>query len=377
MKKYLSRSLNRKLVVFMAAVLGSSLAIAAALFVRVERANILDSGKDKVRFFAEIIKLNVSQAMVEGRCKDVAMIIQTLQASSDFKAVRILDAEGKIFESSRAGEKGKKAPFPVPHSSGKEFSHTYERNGEEFFCFTTPFHNEARCIRCHGEQDKVLGLLSVGLSLSSVEDKLASFTRMHIFLGFVVILMASGALFFFFSRFINRPIMEVSKKMAEVENGCFDVQLPVKSQDELGHLAGCFNLMAGNLKEMKKKDEAQQKILEGMYDDLQKRNQEISVLYQSFLAINRSLQIEEILRKTLEEVTESLDFDRAVLVVFNDKGDLQGRWSIGTDEDIVRRVQIPKRDIKGILYETYQKKEPILINNTAIYPIIERRGARK
>jgi PAS domain S-box-containing protein len=88
--------------------------------------------------------------------------------------------------------------------------------------------------------------------------------------------------------------------------------------------------------------------------------------------------VEEILRMTIEKVTRSLGFDRVVLLVLDEKkGALAGKWSIGISEEIVQRVQIPREEMKGILLETFNRREPIPVQDTSSYPIIEEREIRR
>ena len=52
----------------------------------------------------------------------------------------------------------------------------------------------------------------------------------------------------FFSRRLTRPIRNMMDQMSQVENGNFDIQLPVDSRDEIGILSQRFNEMSAALK---------------------------------------------------------------------------------------------------------------------------------
>ena len=53
---------------------------------------------------------------------------------------------------------------------------------------------------------------------------------------------------FYFSRRLTRPIHSMMEQMSRVENGDFDIELPVNSQDEIGILSERFNRMSRELK---------------------------------------------------------------------------------------------------------------------------------
>ncbi len=378
MKKTFFHSLNRKLIVLIAVFLVASLTIATTVHYRLQKHEAMNRAEDRIHAYADLFQTNILRALEGGRCQDLPLIVQSMEAPGRYRMVRVLDSDGKVIASTHNLEKGKKLPLPTPTAWEKEkVLLTNSLQGEKVLQDSRAFLNEGKCKQCHEREKKILGYLNVDLTLRPIEARLTNRTRRHFFLAFSISFLLSGAIVFFFARYINRPIMAVSTKMSEVEKGNFDVQIPAKTQDELGRLANSFNLMVQNLKEIRKREEEQQKLLRVMYDDLQKKNQEVNILYYSFLAINRSLQIEEILCKTIENVTEHFNFDRVVLAVFDEKGGLQGKWSIGVDEDLVKQVYIPQEDIQGVLRETYHKKEPVLVKNISIYPVPERRGARK
>lgn len=71
-------------------------------------------------------------------------------------------------------------------------------------------------------------------------------TTMYVFLAAcaAALLLASV----FFSRKLTQPIHSMMEQMSQVESGNFDIELPVKSQDEIGILSERFNRMSRELK---------------------------------------------------------------------------------------------------------------------------------
>jgi PAS domain S-box-containing protein len=378
--KFFFRSLNKRLIAFSLLVFGVSLAIVSFYDVRMARIEVLHGAKENIRSYAGVIHAHMQQVMDEGgRCKEIPLIVRVLDVPRKYGALRLIDSEGRVIISSQEEEKGKQFPLPrFPEGEKETLIQTDSPQGEPLFQFWRPFLNEGKCVRCHGEEKKILAYLGVDLSIRYAQEQLKIITRRHILSDFTLLFLISGAMFFFYSRFINRPILEVSRKMTEVEKGNLDARVQVRTQDELGHLASSFNFMVKTLQEMRRTELEQQKLLRRINEDLWQKIQEVNVLYESSRAINQSLQIEEILRMTIENVTKFLGFDRVVLTVFDQKREaLVGKWSIGIDQQIVQQVHIPKEDIKGVLYETFTKREPIVVRDTSIYPILDRRGIKK
>lgn len=69
---------------------------------------------------------------------------------------------------------------------------------------------------------------------------------MYIFIGASVVALMAGSLFF--SKKLTKPIYKMMEQMKQVENGHFDIELPVGSLDEIGILSQRFNQMSVALK---------------------------------------------------------------------------------------------------------------------------------
>jgi len=64
-------------------------------------------------------------------------------------------------------------------------------------------------------------------------------------ISFVLLLVL---VFFLISRFINGPIKQLTKSVAQIELGNLDMKIAINSKDEIGQLAGTFNKMTSDLK---------------------------------------------------------------------------------------------------------------------------------
>jgi len=73
-------------------------------------------------------------------------------------------------------------------------------------------------------------------------------THLFIFLIAVIILIFSLAIYFVHRLLL--PIRKLNKGVKEISKGNLDVQISVKSTDELGMLANAFNMMTKNLRSM-------------------------------------------------------------------------------------------------------------------------------
>ncbi len=87
-------------------------------------------------------------------------------------------------------------------------------------------------------------ILQVDRALASVSGLQSEFLGVG-----VVLALLSGFLLFFPIRFVARPLKEMEQAATQISSGDFEARVSVESDDEIGHLAQAFNLMAGAVQE--------------------------------------------------------------------------------------------------------------------------------
>ncbi len=104
-------------------------------------------------------------------------------------------------------------------------------------------------LRAQGEKTaaRVIGGVTVGLSLASVEQHVASYLRLWGSITVVFLILSALALWGF-SRRITRPVNRLTEQAQKIAAGFLDQQIRVESRDEIGQLAGAFNEMSRALK---------------------------------------------------------------------------------------------------------------------------------
>ena len=146
-----------------------------------------------------------------------------------------------------------------------------------------PFVNEERCKQCHDAGDKYLGALVLS---SSMEEGYRNALKM------MALLVTSGVAFFaimmlcmylFFKKSIVKDLLFFSEKLKDIAEGEGDLtkEIPVRSQDEIGELAGHINHLVMKLRET------------------------VTVLYQ--LAENISISLCQVSSRTTKTVVSAAD----------------------------------------------------------------------
>ncbi len=124
------------------------------------------------------------------------------------------------------------------------------------------------------------GVMRISLPLSEIKALNSQLTDSIIYtliICFVIAIIAA----IIFTRVLSKPIIEVSKAATRISQGELGIRIYTRETDQIGRLAGAFNVMAANLKET--------------IESLTKRNVELGAMLTSIsgsvVAINDSNEI--------------------------------------------------------------------------------------
>ncbi|MBI5108408.1 MAG: diguanylate cyclase [Rhodocyclales bacterium] len=123
------------------------------------------------------------------------------------------------------------------------------QHGDQHLTFLLPIKNLARCKRCHGREQEVLGVLEVRSQLDAVREQVRETWVQSIAvlaISLAAVLLVAGVVL---RRYIVRPIEVVSLAMSRVAARDLDQQIPVMGQDELSSLALSFNSLTEELRQ--------------------------------------------------------------------------------------------------------------------------------
>ncbi len=124
----------------------------------------------------------------------------------------------------------------------------------------------------------------------------------------LIVLSVAGTVTLIYLMFllVVRPVSRLDEGMRRMEQGEFDIRLPIESKDEFGSLAGGFNRMASRLSDLYRNLEA--KVAEKT-QTLEQKNQELSTLYEIAALLNRPGTLEEMCREFLSRLIDKVGAD--------------------------------------------------------------------
>jgi diguanylate cyclase (GGDEF)-like protein/PAS domain S-box-containing protein len=120
-------------------------------------------------------------------------------------------------------------------------------NGEHLLTYLAPILNGKQCRKCHGRDHEVRGVLKFTSSLAPVEKdiretRLIAFVIMSLVLTIILVIVG-----FVLFRTVIRPLSDVTTAMDRAASGDLTKKIPVFGEDEIGQMAGNFNVMSDKL----------------------------------------------------------------------------------------------------------------------------------
>jgi len=205
----------------------------------------------------DMMTSGLTGAMMFGENKNVQEILEKISLNKSINNIRILDSNGTILYASIKKEIGRNIYDVAPYYKGLKIKDKrniliFKKN--HIFSVSQPIKNQRVCKRCHGKS-KNIAYLDIQMNLTDAEKRFYVGSMHFTYFAIVVIIFLALGFYFFFNRYINKPLKDFITALYEVEKGNLDVVLKFKKDDEFGVIAKHFNRMVSNLKESSDKIE--------------------------------------------------------------------------------------------------------------------------
>ena len=239
--------LTGKVLIAIAVTLSFGFAFLGGLSLYLSYNSMLDLQRSNARLAAADIVHDLIELKMKGDFKAFNQYADDVVKRGAALKIQIHNAEGKQYGGSEVSELLKEA---VAAGTQKEQNVTLD--GKKVLVLATPLANEARCNACHAAGPKYLGGLQL---VTSLEDGVAKAKKLALVLtgvGVAFFFLIIGVLYLLISRLVVRPIRELSAQVEDIAKGEGDLTkvLPVRSQDEIGHLAAEVNHLTQTVRQI-------------------------------------------------------------------------------------------------------------------------------
>ncbi|MES0363581.1 MAG: ATP-binding protein, partial [Desulfobacteria bacterium] len=171
---------------------------------------------------SDTVMRSIEYPMLDGEMEDVQAILEKLNRLKDVTVVELCDTTGTIRYSGLPASIGNVDDSEVTKNAlrtstllkGLEIV-----DGEEVLHHAMPIPNEETCHKCHGAEKKILGVLSVGINWTPIEERIEALRNREITLGIVSVMVVGFFLTLFLSRYVTRPLATLTRLADEISRG--------------------------------------------------------------------------------------------------------------------------------------------------------------
>ena len=220
-----------------------------------------------VNQFSDTVKRGTHYSMLKNQRESLHKIIEAIGAQSGVENIRVFNKNGAIMFSSRKDEIGSYVDLqaeacyachrrdqPLERLSMSDRSRTYRSPaGYRVVSTINPVYNEPSCwqaaCHAHPENQKVLGVLDIGLSLETLDEEIIVTKKKIIFFAALFFLLVTAIVAGCILYFVNRPIRRLVSATKQIASGDYEQEVGQITQDEIGHLARSFDEMRLNIRD--------------------------------------------------------------------------------------------------------------------------------
>lgn len=219
---------------------------------------------------SETIKKSTHDDMLAYRTERVHSIINTIGEEPSIEHVRIFNKEGEIIYSTNPVDIGtmldknaescyachsKDKPIEKLEIEDRTRIYRLHPDSSRFLGIINPIYNHKSCweadCHVHSQNQTVLGVLDITLSLHDVDEQIEESRIMIILMAIIATITLGFILGYFVERWVDKPVKDLVDATNKVAVGNLHFQISAKSKDELGELALSFNNMTRKLSEMR------------------------------------------------------------------------------------------------------------------------------
>lgn len=260
-------SLKVKVGIYLVIALTVAVFLFTFMVVRNSRNELLQQAIGHAAQLSEVVIKSTRFAMMQNQPSHVDKIIGDVAAQEDIDRVRILSKNGTVIHSSDENEIGSlvdqeaeaclachldEQSMQASPMIGRPRFFT-DRHGQHMLGSTAVIRNEPNCStgNCHAAaaDQAVLGVLDIVSPLSQIDQAIRDTTVRTVGLALGFVILAALLVSVLVQRIVYRPLEDLKVGSERLAEGDLEHPIPVRSDDELGQLAGSFNSMMRRLRE--------------------------------------------------------------------------------------------------------------------------------
>jgi signal transduction histidine kinase len=186
----------------------------------------LEKQEDRAYEISDTVMRSIEYPMLDGDMQAVQAILESLYKLEDVEVVNLCDLTGIIkYSGLPANVKGLDNSLATEKAldTGSLARDLEVKEKEKILLHAMPIPNEKTCYKCHGSEDEILGILTVGISWGPVEKRIAEVRNREIVWGLASVVIVGVFLFIFLSKFVTKPLSRLTLLSDEISRGKTDL----------------------------------------------------------------------------------------------------------------------------------------------------------
>lgn len=261
----LSRSLGFRIAVAVGGILLASYVVFIYLVVDIQQDFYFRQVIKEAESFSTAVVNATKHSMLTDDPETTGTIVANLAMQQGISEIQIYNHDGVIRFSDQPQRIGKKVNKKAEacfacHAEDKPFSQVVTRErtrivehaGQRILGMITPIYNQESCYTAvchvHPKDQKVLGVLDVGMSLKGFDTHVRSTVIKIILVGLGTFAAVLATIISYIVLRVHRPVSRLLDATRRLAVGDYACKLPIDSEDQLGKLAQSFNIMRAQIR---------------------------------------------------------------------------------------------------------------------------------
>jgi len=279
------RSIGFELICAVSAIAILAIGVYATVNISTQRNQLIHQVIQSTSLVSDTIKRSMRYDMLKYQPERLHRAIDTIGGQEGIEKVRIFNYLGEIIYSSHRKEMGSMVDKSSEqcyacHAREKPFERltTSARSrifktaaGHRVLGMINPIYNETDCYSAschvHPQEQKVLGVLDIDVSLTDVDRVITSSKKKIILFASVAIVGISLTIGLFVQRFVSGPVKHLVRGTERVAAGDLSTPLEIASANEIGILANSFDQMTKRLRDSEQELKASEEKYRSLFDN--------------------------------------------------------------------------------------------------------------
>ena len=284
------KNLKLKVSLYLILVLSTAMVLFTLLILKHRQEDLQGVVSRHVTQISEMVVASTRYTMLVNKRDIAEKIIDDIGKQKGIERIRVISKDGTIIHSNRRSEIGysveqRDEPCVQCHQNSQPLKEVPDEKrwkiietsgGHRVLGAMHPIRNEPSCssASCHEHpvSQSVLGIVDIAYSLDELDQSMRSHA-IHVIassLGFIVLFaLTIGVLL---QRLIYVPLKDLEDGAQRVTSGELELDIPVRSDDEFGRVAGSFNEMTAALHESRRQ---MQELVQTLESKVAERTQEL------------------------------------------------------------------------------------------------------